>query len=155
VILLREALDDKAWRQWTMLWHQWMGLSLWLLAVVRLAVRSQRPLAITHRAAPLWQELASATAHGLMYILLLVLPVLGWLLTNARGHPLDLPFVGMSGAWPEKSVDLAETLEIWHTTIAWTLAALVGMHGAAALWHHVVKRDGVLIAMLPWLGRGH
>ena len=46
--------------------------------------------------------------------------------------------------------ELADTLADWHAWSAWSLVALIGVHAAAALWHHFVRRDGVLNSMLPW-----
>jgi cytochrome b561 len=83
-----------------------------------------------------------------MYTLLLSLPVLGWLLTNARGQPVSLPLFGSLPLLTDRDLDLADTLELVHTWAAWALLAL---HGAAAAWHHHVRRDGVLAAMWPGL----
>jgi cytochrome b561 len=49
----------------------------------------------------------------------------------------------------EADSDLADNLTDAHVMLAWSMLALIVMHIAAALWHHYVRRDGVLIAMLP------
>jgi cytochrome b561 len=153
--LAREALEGQGVRQWTLDLHRDAGLLVWLLTCVRLAVRLRVPLADAQRSASPAQRWASAAVHGLLYVLLLALPLLGWALTGARGQPVVLPFVGALPAWPDRDLDLADTLEAWHASAAWTLAAVTGVHAAAALWHHRVLHDNVLASMWPRLGRSN
>jgi cytochrome b561 len=153
LILAREGLDSRLLRQWALDLHRGAGLGVWLLTCVRLGVRLRVPLADAHRSASAAQRWASAAVHGVLYALLVALPLLGWALTCARGQPVVLPFVGALPDWPDRDLDLADTLEVWHGTAAWVLAAVSGVHAAAALWHHRVLRDGVLVSMWPRLGR--
>jgi cytochrome b561 len=153
LILLREGFEAKALRQWTLDAHRWLGLTAWALACARLVVRSRVPLAPTQATAPAWQRWAAAGMHGVLYLLLVGLPLLGWALTNARGQPV--PGLAALPAWPARDLDLADTLETLHGTAAWTLLALVSAHAAIALWHHRVVRDDVLTAMWPRLARRH
>ena len=152
-ILLREGVESKDLRMWTMNLHRYLGLAVWALTCLRLIVRSRLPLADTQALAPLWQRWAASATHGLMYLFLLGLPLLGLALANAGGHSLVLPLVGALPAWPAKDLDLADTLQEWHGLAAWSLLALAGAHAAVALWHHHVVRDGVLLAMLPRLAQ--
>jgi cytochrome b561 len=91
---------------------------------------------------------AAATTHLILYALLLMLPLLGWALSNAAGKSVGLfgvPLPALVGA----DEDLADELQTWHVDTAWVLLAIVSLHIAAALWHHFVMRDGVLRTMLP------
>jgi cytochrome b561 len=151
--LAREGLEGQVVRLWALDLHRGAGLLVWLLTCVRLAVRLRLPLADAHRSTSPAQRWASAAVHGLLYVLLVALPLLGWALTCARGQPVMLPFFGALPAWPDRDLDLADTLEVWHATAAWALAAVAGVHAAAALWHHRVLRDDVLVSMWPRLGR--
>jgi cytochrome b561 len=128
-----------------------LGVSIWLLAWVRLAVRSRQPMRDVQPQTARAQRLVAGAGHGVMYLMLVGLPMLGWALTNARGQPVHLPLIGALPAWPGRDLDLADTLEAWHSTAAWVFAAIVGLHATAALWHHRFKRDDVLVAMLPGL----
>ena len=91
----------------------------------------------------------AGVAHGLLFGLLIALPLLGWALSSAHGIT-----VALLGAVPLPKLvtpdsELADTLSDYHVWLAWGLLVLVGMHVAAAAWHHFVRRDAVLRAMLP------
>ena len=153
LVLAHEALDAKTWRQLTLDLHRSLGLMVWVLAGLRLVVRSRVPMRPAQPPAPRWQRWAASATHGLMYALLVALPLLGWALSSARGQAVWLPLLGHLPTWPARDLDLADTLEAVHGTAAWLLAGLVASHAAIAIWHHRVRRDGVLQAMLPSLGQ--
>ncbi len=130
-------------------WHKWLGVTVLLLALLRVLWRA------THRAPPLpasvpqWQQRAAELLHGLLYLLILAIPLSGWALSSAAG--VQVVWWGVLPL-PEllpKDKALAHALVIVHATLNYTLAALVAMHVAAAIKHHVVDRDGVLLRMLP------
>jgi len=134
-------------------WHKWAGMTLLVLAVVRLAWR------LTHRvpALPVTMSRASQMAahvgHGLLYILMLAIPISGWLMTSAKGVP-----VVWFGIWQlpdlvSKDEALGSLLTDVHVVLNYTLLILVIGHVAAALQHHFIKRDGVLARMLPMLAK--
>jgi cytochrome b561 len=127
-------------------WHKWLGVTLLALALLRLVWRAgHRPP--PEPPMPRWQALAAQAVHGLLYALMLLVPLLGWAYSNAAGFPvvwfgvLPLPdFVGKSPEW-------AELLKPAHRLAAWSLAALILAHVAAALKHHFIDRDGLLRRM--------
>ena len=92
--------------------------------------------------------IAGAT-HLLIYGLLLALPLVGWARMSA--HEMELSLFGLTTLPPlvQEDSDFADTLGNVHVGLAWGLLALVLAHAVAALWHHHVRRDGVLRAMLP------
>ncbi len=151
LVVSREWIDDKTARTLLLQGHRFAGLLIGSLAILRLSLRSRLSLAQPLTPPTLWQRWVSRLVQALMYTLLLSLPVLGWLLTNARGMPVSLPLFGSLPLLTDRDLDLADTLEIAHTWAAWTLLALIALHGAAAAWHHHVRRDGVLAAMWPGL----
>jgi cytochrome b561 len=153
LILTREAFDAKAVRAVLMDAHRMAGLLVGLFAVTRLVLRTRLPLAQGTHEGPAWQGWLASGLHGLLYLLLLALPLLGWALTSARGQSVSLLGGVHLPALLSADLDLADTLELWHGTLAWALAGLIGLHAGAAVWHHLVLRDGVLVAMLPRLKR--
>jgi cytochrome b561 len=137
-------------------WHKWAGVSILTLSALRLLWRlTHRPPALpaaVQAAMPRWQQIAHHATHHLLYLLFFAVPLLGWAYSSAAGFPIvflglvQLPdFVPVSPA-------LAEAIKPWHWISAYALAALVVLHVAAALKHHLIDRDGLLSRMLP--GRG-
>ena len=92
---------------------------------------------------------AASAVHGLLYLLMLAVPLLGWAYSNAAGFPVVwfgmLPLPDWVG--PDKP--LAATLKLLHKIAAWGLAGLIVAHVAAALKHHFIDRDGLLARMWP------
>jgi cytochrome b561 len=131
-------------------YHKWIGVTVFLLAAVRLAWRATHPAPPLPASVPAWQRRASALVHVALYALMLAIPVSGWLMSSAKGVPtvwlglVRLPdLVGRDDA-------LGETLRLVHMGLNAALFALVLVHVAAALKHHLIDRDEVLQRMLPW-----
>jgi cytochrome b561 len=132
-------------------WHKWIGVTVFLLAVARLAWRLTHPSPALPATMPLWQQHAAAVNLVALYVLILVIPPTGWLYSSATGVPtvylglVQLPdLLGRDKA-------LAEQLKLVHVTLNFTMLALVIIHSAAALKHHLVDRDDVLWRMLPFI----
>jgi superoxide oxidase len=144
-ILGREWIEDSDGKA-LMRIHTQAGVLVLLLATLRIVSRlaaARRSWVSGARAA----GRAAALLHLCFYLILLALPLLGWAYFNARGKSvvffgLELPrLLG-------RDRDLAETLESLHTTLGWTLLAMVGVHVLGALWHHFGAKDDVLRSML-------
>jgi cytochrome b561 len=129
-------------------YHKWIGITVFLLAVARLAWRARHP-APPPVAMPEWQQRAARSTHALLYALMVIAPISGYVYSSSTGvqvvylNLLPLPDL------VAKSRELAAVLKVVHLTLVFTLAALVVVHVAAAVKHHVVDRDGVLARMLP------
>lgn len=148
-VLVREGVDDKFWRQLLLEVHRQLGLMVLLGVAVRLGIRLRYGMADHMGGLPRPMRLAAIGAHWTLYGLLVGLPVLGWATTNA--HNLPVRFVGLLRL-PElvaANGELADELSDDHLLAAWALLALVVLHTSAALYHHYVRRDRVMWAMLP------
>lgn len=134
--------------------HRSSGLALWTLVVLRLvwrAVGMRKPplptsMGRTHRLG------AKLNEYGL-YILLLVQPATGLLDSLYRGRAFAL-FAWTLPALLHKDHGLSALAHTAHELGAFALAVLVGLHAAAALFHHLVLKDHVLWSMVPGLVRG-
>ena len=129
-------------------WHKWAGVTLLLLAVVRLLWRlTHRPPALSGRVLrtlPPWQHAASEWTHRLMYLLFFAVPLLGWAYSSAAGFPVVWFGVLPLPDFVPKDKALSEAIKPFHAIAAYTLLALVVLHVAAAFKHHFVDRDGLL-----------
>lgn len=134
-------------------WHYFFGLSVFALVFMRLAVRAMtREVPPITPEPPHWQEVAAHAMHWALYLFLIIAPLLGWLTLSAKGE-LDLP-LGMH-LWPLLGPDrsLGHTLQDIHEFIGNLGYYLIGLHAAAALFHHYVMRDDTLQRMLPKCAR--
>lgn len=127
-------------------YHKTFGILLLILMVLRLVLR--RVFAPPPYQPPLhWLERsASLAVHGLLYLALISMPILGWLATAAGDYPVqffDWTLPGLIGV--DKA--LSETLFRLHAWLGWLILALVLAHVAGAIYHWRIKRDGVMRRM--------
>jgi cytochrome b561 len=148
-ILLREVTEGRGLRLELLNLHRSVGILVLLAAGARLTLRQQVGCPAPAHDTPWMMQRIAALSHGALYVLLAVLPVLGWALTSARGLHVNLfgliPLPSLVASDP----DFADTLADYHLWASWALLALVTAHAGAALWHHHVRRDHVLVSMLP------
>lgn len=128
--------------------HFMLGLLMFALVWVRLAMRIKYPAPPIQPAPPALQEMAAKLAHVALYGLMLGMPLAGWLLLSAAGKPI--PFFGLElPALIGKNKELAGQIKEIHELVGTLGYFLIGAHAAAALFHHYIKRDNTLLRMLP------
>jgi cytochrome b561 len=129
-------------------WHKWAGITILALSALRLLWRlGHRPPADPPM--PAWQRTAAHATHWGLYALFFAVPLVGWAYSSAAGFPIVLYGVLPLPDFVSPDKALSEAIKPWHGRLAWLLAALVAMHVAAALKHHFVDRDGLLLRMRP------
>jgi cytochrome b561 len=133
-------------------YHKWIGVTILALSVLRLLWRFwHQPPTLPDSMQP-WQRNASRWTHRAMYLFFFIVPLAGWAYSSADGfHVAYLGFIPLPDLAP-KDKALADLLIQVHSTLAWTLAAFVGVHVAAALKHHFIDKDGLLRRM--WVQGG-
>lgn len=132
-------------------YHKWLGVSIFILVLARLAWRlGHRPPALPSHM-PAWERTAAAVSHTLLYLLTLAVPVSGWLFSSAKGFQTVYFAVIPIPDLIAKNPPLADVLKQWHESLNFVMAALVILHVAAALKHHFKDRDDVLQRMLPFV----
>ncbi|MDL2338752.1 MAG: cytochrome b [Pseudomonadota bacterium] len=135
----REALKD---------WHFMLGLTVLALVALRLMNRLVGGNPAVVPPLPLWQHRLASATHVALYVLILVMPILGWLRLSAAGK--SIPFFGWQlPALLAENKNLAGSLKEVHETIGTVGYFLIGAHAIAALFHHFVTRDNTLVRMLP------
>ena len=132
-------------------WHKWAGVTIFLCVVLRLVWRLGHSPPALPAAMPAWQSKAAQATHHLLYLLMLVVPLSGWLMSSAKGFQTVwfgvLPLPDLLA----KDAELGKVLEEVHALLNYSMAALVVAHVGAALKHHFIDRDDVLARMLPLL----
>ncbi len=129
-------------------WHFMLGLGVFALVWLRLLGRLLHKTPAISPAPPAWQTGMAHLMHLALYVLMIGMPLLGWLLLNAEGKPA--PFFGLElPLLADKDSVLAERLEELHEFGAVAGYWLIGLHAAAGLFHHYFSRDNTLTRMLP------
>jgi cytochrome b561 len=130
-------------------YHKWIGVTVFALSAARLLWRLRHAAPALPMTMPAWERRAAAVSHALLYVLFFAAPLSGWLFSSANGF--QTVYLGLLPI-PDllaKNKEWAEILKNAHHWINYALAAVITVHAAAALKHHFIDRDEVLIRMLP------
>lgn len=131
-------------------YHKWLGVTIFLLTVARLAWRA------THRPPPMadsippWQRRAAHGLHHLLYLLLLAIPLSGWLMSSAKGFPVVYLGLLQLPDLVAKNAELADIFKEIHEALNFGMLTLVGLHVVAAFKHHFIDRDDTMQRMSPF-----
>lgn len=133
----------------TLALHKSIGITILLLAILRLTWRLMNPVPPSPPAIPRWQNLAAHLSHWTLYGLLFVTPLLGWMMSSARNYAVS--WFGLFTLPDLVGPDRAryEFLHGAHELMANAIFYIAIIHAAAALKHHFIDRDDVLKRMLP------
>ncbi len=129
--------------------HKSFGVLVLGLALVRIAWK------LLNRGLPApvgdgWMKKAAAAGHGLLYLLILAVPISGWAMSSAANYPVTFFGWFQLPALVAKNHDLHEILEETHEALFWVLAVVAIGHALAALYHHFLLKDDVLKRMSPF-----
>lgn len=130
-------------------WHKWAGVSVFVLVWLRLVWRiTHRPPALPGSMSPLMQ-LGAHAGHLMLYVLMIAIPLSGWLMSSAKGFQTVwfgvLPIPDLIG----KDKALGQSLAQLHEALNISLLLLIIGHALAAAFHHFVHKDDTLRRMLP------
>ena len=129
--------------------HKSIGMTILALALLRLVWRLFSPAPPLPDHMPRVQRLAAHVNHVLLYGLLIAMPIVGWI-TSSASH-LTVTWFGLF-SFPNlvgPDAHLAKLAKATHAAMAWVLLVVASLHALAALWHHFVTKDSVLLRMLP------
>lgn len=129
--------------------HKSIGLTVLALALLRIAWRlsERRP---AEEPAPRWQQLAAQAVHGMLYVLIVLMPLSGWWFNSVTGKPLQWFKQFNLPALVAKDDGLRHFAHGVHEYLFWFLLLVLLAHVGAALKHHVFDNDNVLRRMLPF-----
>jgi cytochrome b561 len=132
-------------------YHKWTGITIFVLVAFRLLWRLYRPAPPLPAGMPAWQKQAAHVSHVLLYVLMLATPVVGWLQSSADGITVTWFNLATLPSPFHKDKEFAHQLMDIHSYLAFTILGVIVLHAAAAIKHHVIERDDVLVRMLPFL----
>jgi cytochrome b561 len=149
VAITMTRISEGATRDTLYNFHKSLGLLILILMILRLINRLVVGAPIPEPGIERWQKTVSSVVHTSLYVLLLAMPVVGYIANSAYGAPT--PFFGLFELPPivGKNETLATPLFTVHRWVGWLLIVLVLTHISAALYHHFVRGDNVLKRMLP------
>ena len=129
--------------------HKSLGVLILVLMVLRLINRLVAGALAPEAEIEPWQRAVSSIVHTSLYVLLLAMPIVGYIANSAYGA--STPFFGLFElpSIVGKNEELATRLFTLHRWVGWLVILLALMHISAALYHHFIRRDAVLKRMLP------
>lgn len=148
--LFMEGMETGKTRVTVFALHKSLGLTVLGLTALRLLWRFSEGRLPPVPGTPRWQHRAASLTHFGLYALLLLVPLSGWWLNSAAGHPLRWFGLFALPALGEFDRRVKLQAEQVHEFLFWVLAATVAVHALAAFWHHYQVRDRTLARMLPW-----
>ena len=130
-------------------WHKWVGVTVFLLALFRIAWRVTHQPPALPSSMPRLMQIAAHAGHHMLYMLMFLIPLSGWLMSSAKGFQTVwfgiLPIPDLL----EKNKELGDLLLIVHVSLNYLFIAVLVGHIGAALKHHFIDKDDILTRMLP------
>lgn len=130
-------------------WHKWSGVTIFMLVILRLCWRLiRRPPPLPDHLSP-WLQRGAQAGHLMLYALMVLIPLSGWLMSSAKGIPtVWFGIIPLPDLIP-KDKALGDLLQATHLNLNYFFIAVLVGHIGMALKHHYVDRDGTLYRMLP------
>ncbi len=129
--------------------HKPLGIAILLLVLLRLALRLRHGAPPLPADIPRPQRAAAHASHLLLYALMLAMPLIGWSMLSAGGYPIVLAGAFRLPPLLPPDPTLYAVLRAAHRWLAYLFFATILAHLAAALFHALVRRDGVFASMAP------
>lgn len=147
MIFLHESTADADFMYISL--HKALGFCFffWIIArfINRIAHKSQDPAPV---AGPRWQQLSASVVHSLLYVVLLMMPLAGFLMTQYSGRPLNVFGLFEVPLLVVPDRDTSKVFHDLHTDVFWPLILLLtAAHILAALYHQFVKKDRLINRM--------
>ncbi len=128
--------------------HKPLGIAILVLVLVRIVVRLRFGAPPLPADLPEPMKLAASLSHYAFYALMVAMPLIGWGMLSAAAFPVQVLGFTLPPILPQSDA-LHSLLWTAHRTLAFAFFALIMLHLGAALFHALVRRDGVFEAMAP------
>jgi len=128
-------------------WHKWIGLTVLVLAIARIAWRFRSPPPTLPAALAPWEMRLAPIGHWVLLGLVLAQPVIGWLMSSAGGVAVIWFGVLPLPDLVPRNQSLFAALRTLHAALAFALIGMIALHVAAVVRHDILRRDGILRRM--------
>lgn len=136
------------WQVTALALHKSFGVLVLVLVIIRLINRFRIKTPPLPSDLPAWQHLIAKATHVLLYAGMIVMPLSGWLMQSANGVAVSVFGIFDLPVLMSHNYEMYGLFRALHGLIAWAFFGLILMHIAAALYHGLVRNDGVLKSML-------
>jgi len=140
--------------------HESLGMIILGLGVLRLMWRLANPPPPFPAPMPRWERVVARATHIILYALLIAMPLIGWMMISTMPHNalffglFPIPNLPVLPELPNKK-NIRAILENIHWALAWVIVGFTALHAGAALKHHFLERDDILLRMTPrFLAKG-
>lgn len=130
-------------------WHKAIGIIILGLVIWRIIWKFTNTNPELPRHMSKKERFASHAAHGLLYVLMLYMPLTGWLMSSAAGFGVSVFGIISMPALVAPDKELAALFNEMHEIGLWAFGGLITLHVLAALFHHFYYKDAILVRMLP------
>jgi cytochrome b561 len=131
-----------------MTFHISIGMAILVIMTFRFAWRLMHPVA-PESSLPAYQRLSSEAVHWLLYVVVLLTTLSGWVFASARGWRIDWFYLFRLSMLTSQNPNLLKAIDGLHQLLEWSLLILIGVHVAAAFLHVYYYRDGVMRRIFP------
>lgn len=129
--------------------HKATGILVLALVFMRAIWRARNVQPDSHPNHQKWEKHLAHSAHIGLYIMMIGMPLTGWAMSSAGGHPISLYGLFTVPPLLDKTPDLAKIFNLVHEYMGYAMIAIILLHIAGALKHHVIDKDSTLRRMLP------
>ena len=147
--LFMDGMEDSPTKWQFYGWHKSTGIIILGLVLVRIIVRFRTATPPLPRHMKPWQRIASHLSHGILYLLMIYMPLTGWLMSSGGGYDVSVFGSPNLPNLIEKNKELGALFNEMHEIGLWLFVIVISIHAGAALVHHFYYKDDVLLRMLP------
>jgi len=133
-------------------WHKSLGVTILLLVILRLIWRLTNPVPRLPTGVPARERRLAHTSHYLLYGFTIIVPLSGWIVSDTSRIPFRIYWSIPTPDLMPASREVSELAANVHGFLVVLMIVIIAVHVLAALRHHFVTHNDVLLRMLPWRG---
>jgi cytochrome b561 len=130
-------------------YHKATGVIVFFLVLLRLLWRLINTNPALPKTLTPWHKRVAKLSPIALYALIIIMPISGFIMSDAGGHPISMFGLFTLPDLIEKNADLSKAAQLVHYYAAFILSGLIVSHVLAALYHHYILRNVILVRMLP------